>query len=269
MAKLNYRNSSVKIFVRTLWSFGISPVVTINALRGIPSFIQDYFRIKKLMKEDNDFKKIIFSPVSGDRYEQGGDMQSIYFQQDLYVAQHVFKNNPVNHLDIGSRTDGFVAHIATFRNIDIVDIREIKSKFFNINYRQSDMMNPAPSLYDQYDSVSCLHAIEHFGLGRYGDPLDLKGHIKAIENIYKILQSDGLFYFSTPIGPQRIEFNAHRVFDVRYLLSLFKGKFKVESFSYIDDGKVFFPDQELTDINVDANFNCKYGCGIFILRKVK
>jgi len=268
MPTLDYRNPRVKIIARTIWSFGIQPLITFNAIKGIPSYIRDYLRIKKLIKGNSDFNRIMFSPVSGDRYEQGGDMQSIYFQQDLYVAQQVFRNKPVRHLDIGSRTDGFVAHIATFRSIDIVDIREIKSKFFNINYRQSDMMNPAPSLYNQYDSVSCLHAIEHFGLGRYGDPLDLNGHIKAIENIYHILQPNGLFYFSTPIGPQRIEFNAHRVFDIGYLLQLFEGKFRVESFSYIDDGKAFFPEQDLIESNVRNNFNCNYGCGIFTLRKV-
>ena len=37
------------------------------------------------------------------------------------------------------------------------------------------------------DSISCLHAIEHFGLGRYGDPVDVLGHVKALDNIRKAL----------------------------------------------------------------------------------
>ena len=180
-----------------------------------------------------------------------------------------FLDNPSNHLDIGSRTDGFVAHIAAFRQIDIVDIRDIKSQVSNITFKQSDMMNPSPGLYNQYESVSSLHAIEHFGLGRYGDPIDLDGHLKAIDNIYNILKPGGKFYFSTPIGPQRIEFNAHRVFDVSYLINTaFANKFVIESFSYLDDYKTLHKDQALNAVKVANNYGCHYGCGIFYLRKI-
>jgi hypothetical protein len=33
-----------------------------------------------------------------------------------------------------------------------------------------------PEWINKYDSISCLHALEHFGLGRYGDRLDPNGH---------------------------------------------------------------------------------------------
>ena len=72
-------------------------------------------------------------------------------------------------------------------------------------------------LINYYDSISSLHAIEHFGLGRYGDPIDYYGFEKAIDNISKLLEISGHFYFSVPIGPQRIEFNAHRVFSIKFL----------------------------------------------------
>lgn len=88
-------------------------------------------------------------------------------------------------------------------------------------------MKPDISLTNYTDSISCLHALEHFGLGRYGDPLNPSGHLNGIESIYIVLKEGRRFYFSSPIGPQRIEFNAHRVFSISYLLKIFEGKFTV------------------------------------------
>lgn len=88
------------------------------------------------------------------------------------------------------------------------------------------------------DSISCLHVLEHFGLGRYGDPVDVNGHFLGLENIYKILKKGGTFYFSVPIGIQKTYFNAHRVFSVDMLTEYFLTKYTIESFSYIDDENI-------------------------------
>lgn len=122
-------------------------------------------------------------------------------------------------------------------------------------------------LIDYYDSISSLHAIEHFGLGRYGDPIDYFGHLRAISNIALMLKSGGRFYFSVPIGPQRIEFNAHRVFSIDYLIKILSQYFEITSFSYVDDRGDFFENVALENDNYKNNFGCKYGCGIFILIK--
>jgi len=68
--------------------------------------------------------------------------------------------------------------------------------------------------------------MEHFGLGRYGDPVNYDGYLLGLNNLYQILKIGGKLYFSVPIGPQRIEFDAHRVFSLSYLLELFYGKYK-------------------------------------------
>ena len=185
-----------------------------------------------------------------------------------YVAKKIFERNPKRHVDIGSRTDGFVAHVAVFRKIEIIDIREQKSKVSNVLFKKADLMKLQDNLIGYCDSISALHSIEHFGLGRYGDPIDYYGYIKAIDNISLMLQKGGVFYFSVPIGKQRIEFNAHRVFSVSYLQDLFHDKFILNSFSYIDDKGDFFENVKLTDKEVQVNFNCYYGCGIFELTKL-
>ncbi len=122
-------------------------------------------------------------------------------------------------------------------------------------------------LIDYTDSVSCLHTIEHFGLGRYGDPLDPQGYLKGLQAIRQVLRKGGMFYFSTPIGPQRIEFNAHRVFSVAYLLDMFQTDYDLLHFSYVDDKGDLHKHVDLKPTDVQRNFGCRYGCGIFELRK--
>jgi SAM-dependent methyltransferase len=115
--------------------------------------------------------------------------------------------------------------------------------------------------------LSCLHAIEHFGLGRYGDPIDASGHLRGLVNIHRCLRPGGTLYLSTPIGPQRIEFNAHRVFAVRYLLDWFEPMFDFKAFSFVDDAGKLHAHCELTSEQIVSNFGCQYGCGIFELIK--
>jgi hypothetical protein len=74
------------------------------------------------------------------------------------------------------------------------------------------------------DSLSCLHAIEHFGLGRYGDPVNPIGYQSGIVNMVQLLKSGGTFYLSTPIGRERVEFNANWVFDPRSILRFAESK---------------------------------------------
>jgi len=255
-------------FYNLIRLFGFDPISFINSLRGLRFYFRDYSKIKKQKGLDSKFYFGRKYPILGERFSESGTMSGHYFHQDLFVASKIFMNNPKRHLDIGSRTDGFVAHVAVFRRIEIIDIREQTSKVNNIVFRKADLMQLPDDMINACDSISSLHAIEHFGLGRYGDPVDYNGYLKAIDNITKILQTGGKFYFSVPIGNQRIEFNAHRVFSVRYLLDLFRESFILNSFSFVDDKGDFFENNELTQIEIDRNYGCYYGCGIFELTKI-
>lgn len=202
-----------------------------------------------------------------DKKAESGIMKGHYFHQDLLVAQMIFKNNPVKHVDIGSRTNGFVAHIAVFREIELFDIREQHSMVKNIIFKRADLTNLPKELINYCDSLSSLHVIEHFGLGRYGDRIEWNGHLHALENIGLILKAGGKFYFSVPIGRQRVEFNAHRVFGIAYLIEVLEKNFVIDSFSYVDDNGDLTVNAALKEEDISRNFGCYYGCGIFELTK--
>ena len=194
-------------------------------------------------------------------------MKGAYFPHDLIVARDIYKSKPERHVDIGSRIDGFVAHVAVFREIEVFDIRQQTSRVKNIIFKQAVFMQLPPDLTGYCDSISSLNAVEHFGLGRYGDPIDPYGHLKGIENISAMLKPGGVFYFAVPHGKQRIEFNAHRIFDLSYLLKVLDDKYTVESFSYVDDKGDLMENVELQDDKIINNYGCNFGYAIFKLRK--
>jgi len=133
-----------------------------------------------------------------------------------------------------------------------------------MEFIQADLMqSPPESLVGYFDSLSCLHALEHFGLGRYGDPINYDGHLTGLNNMTALLAPGGKFYFSVPVGPQRIEFNAHRVFSVQYLIDCLSPRFRIDDFSYVDDHGELHEHAELAAASVQNSFGCVYGCGIF------
>ena len=78
-----------------------------------------------------------------DYSDNAGNYKGHYFHQDLLVANFIYEQNPKRHIDIGSRVDGFVAHVASFRKIEVIDVRSLtKSKHKNIQFRQMDFMKP-------------------------------------------------------------------------------------------------------------------------------
>ena len=245
----------------------ISSQMAWSGIKAIPPYVSDYVQLKKQLQGRTDFPVRSYYPALFDRYAESGYLVKHYFQQDLFVAQQIFHRAPVNHVDIGSRIDGFVAHVATFRPIEILDIRPLHRPIPNVQFRQADLMDLPPDLHHYTDSISALHAIEHFGLGRYGDPIDVDGHLKALANIHQMLKPGGRFYFSVPIGPQGIVYNAHRVFDLSYLIALFEKEYDVETLSYIDDNEQFVHNADWRSAAVRSNFGCTYGCGIFELIK--
>ena len=254
--------------MRLTWSNFKKHPLWFRVFKGIDFYHRDYMTLKSQLKDNNDFAIEEFFPCLKERRSASGVMKGHYFHQDFLVARLIYRNKPKRHIDIGSRIDGFVTHVASFREIEVFDIRPLKANLPNIVFTRADLMNPPKELFGKCESISSLHAIEHFGLGRYSDPVDADGHLKAIHNIHTMLRVGGTFYFSVPIGRQRIEFNAHRVFSVAYLLGILTGRFAIESFSYVDDKGNLLENVNLDEDTIAANCGCNYGCGIFELSKI-
>ena len=242
--------------------FGLNPRYLIYSILGLPRYARDLFKFRKQYQG-----KMEIMPCLHDWFEEGGSTKTEYFWQDLYIAQKINHANPSKHVDIGSRVDGFVAHVASFREIEVFDIRQITSEIPNITFKQADLMNPIIDYIDYSDSLSCLHALEHFGLGRYGDEINVDGYKLGLVNMTKILKKDGIFYLSTPVGIEKVAFNAHRIFNpVELKLILNDIGFQLTEFAWFGHNNKI-----IKSLDIDADLiklsQQSYSLGIFTFVK--
>jgi len=192
---------------------GVDLIKAARALRGVPRFVRDWMRFRA---EYGGEMRLL--PCLHDWRGEAGEIRHEYFWQDLLVARLIFQANPRKHVDVGSRIDGFIAHVASFREIEVLDIRPLRKAIPGVVFRQVDILNLPDELCGYCDSLSCLHALEHIGLGRYGDPIDPRGPEKAFNKLVRMLELGGTFYLSVPCGRERVEFNAHWIFSVETIL---------------------------------------------------
>jgi hypothetical protein len=267
--KIIASRSALKSIHAWVSAFGFNVIKFIDALRGFPSVIREYFIVKKENNmSEKPFHMRFTMPCFDDKYSLKDVVSGHYFHQDLLVARKIFERNPQKHVDVASRIDGFVAHIATFRTIEIIDIRSMDVTIPGVVFKKADIMSPDIDIMEYCDSLSCLHALEHFGLGRYGDPIDTLGYVHGFENLRRILKKGGILYVSVPIGKERIDFNAHRVFNISTIMDMAKSSFELIGFSYVDDGGDLHENINLENSNIASNCGCNYGCGIFEYRKI-
>jgi len=213
---------------------GIRPTALLRALRAWPRYVADRNTFRR-MDGSGSMPWGSELPMLAEWDEHSGDLGG-YFFQDLVVAKWIHEARPKRHVDVGSRLDGFIGHLAVFREVEVLDIRPQQARVPNVRFHQLDLMEELPPEWIECtDSLSCLHTIEHFGLGRYGDPLNPNGHLKGLEQLCKLLKPGGTLYLSTLIGRERIEFNAHRIFSAQTLLSWFGNDFEIQRCAVIDD----------------------------------
>lgn len=202
----------------------------------------------------------VLRPMLADAASEAGHLDAHYFLGDLLVARRIHRARPPRHVDVGSRIDGFVAHLLIFMEVEVVDVRPLATEVPGLRFVQDDGMSLASLADGSVPSLSSLHAVEHFGLGRYGDPVDPSGSARAIAAFERVLAPGGVLYLSFPVGRPRVEFNAHRIFDPVGLLEA--SGLELVRFDWIDDdGRLH------EDAQPEAARGQDYALGIYELRR--
>lgn len=203
-------------------------------------------------------------PITKDKYAPAGSITN-YFWQDLWAARLIVKSSIRNHFDIGSRLDGFIAHLlAAGIDVTMIDIREFPEQVEHLNTIVDDATSLRQIPDESVESLSALCSLEHFGLGRYGDPVDPEACFKCFDNIQRKLKKGGRLYISVPVGKERVEFNAHRVFYASTIIECFS-TLRLEEFSCTSQGKI----ESNVDIHKYDNdlHNGEYRYGLFSFLK--
>lgn len=231
------------------------------------SFIEDDIRTYTKMNQRPDFEinEKYMWPVIKDKYALAGTVNN-YFWQDLWAAKLVVKSGVKQHLDIGSRLDGFITHLlASGIEVTMIDVREFPGEVEGLHTVVDDATSLKQITDNSIESFSALCSLEHFGLGRYGDPIDPEACFKCFDNIQRTLKEGGRLYISLPIGKERVEFNAHRVFYPSTVIECF-GSLKLEEFSCTSDGKIEY-DVDIHKYDNDRH-NGNYRYGMFYFTKL-
>lgn len=179
----------------------------------------------------------------------------VYFYQNAWCAEKIFATKPQQHYDIGSQA-GLIGTISQFTPTTMVDIRPLNIELKGLNFIKGDIVS-LPFKDASLESISSICVIEHIGLGRYGDKLDPFGSEKAVQELKRVLATDGSLYISLPVDASNtVYFNAHRAFTREYVLKLFSPLQLIEE-KYIYKNRLFN----------DYDQNRGFGTGLFYFKK--
>jgi hypothetical protein len=228
------------------------------------SYLKDRRDFSDLMKKEYEWPLFNY-PILQDRSAESASLGE-YFWQDILVAKEIMKQAPNRHIDVGSRIDGFIAHLACVRKVEVLDIRPLTVQIDNLKFTQWDITQPNTELTGVADCVSCLHTLEHIGLGRYGDKLDPNGWRKGLRSLVDLVAPGGGLWLSVPIGRQRVEFNAHRVFDPATIIrSAGELGMKINRFFYLSDS--YFVESIMLEKDLAFLRTEHYNLGVFYFTK--
>jgi len=182
-----------------------------------------------------------------------------YTYHPAWAARIIAQTKPSEHVDISSILY-FGTMLSAFVPVKFYDYRPAHLSLSNYESGFADLKKLSFTD-DSIESLSCMHTIEHIGLGRYGDELDADGDIRAINELKRVLKPGGSILFVTPVGKPRVEFNAHRVYSYEQITEYFS-PLTVKEFSLIPDsgGLVEGADPSLVAQQ-------QYGCGCFWFTK--
>lgn len=229
------------------------------SLLHLPRYLVDWVRFRRAAVPGTARISDSF-PVLSDRLKTT-PFDPHYVHQGAWLARRVAEAKPERHVDVGSLVQTISVlsgHVPTV----FVDYRPAKLSHHGLASVAGDICR-LPFADASIGSLSCLHVIEHIGLGRYGDPIDPLGAHRGAKELQRIVRNKGKLYLSTPIGRERVCFNAHRVFDPATILSFFD-ELTLVTFSFVaDDGQLH------SDVAVDQIPELEYGCGFFEFQRTE
>lgn len=181
-----------------------------------------------------------------------------YIYHTAWAARILAKTKPDVHVDISSSLY-FCSIVSAFIPVKFYDYRPAKIHLSNLTSEKADLLS---LLFENNSikSLSCMHVVEHIGLGRYGDRIDPNGDLKAIGELKRVLAPGGNLLFVVPVGKPKIVFNAHRIYSYGQIIDYFND-LKLKEFTLIPDeaensGLIYNAAKELADAQ-------EYACGCF------
>jgi len=190
------------------------------------------------------------------------DIEPHYTYHPAWAARIVAQVRPAVHVDISSSLS-FCTILSAFVPVKFYDYRPTKLNLDNMTSEAADLLQ-LPFESGSVTSLSCMHVVEHVGLGRYGDNPDPEGDLKAISELKRVLSPGGSLIFVVPIGKPKILFNAHRIYSFDQIEEYFSDM-KMKEFSLITEdnakgGLLRNSTRERADQET-------YGCGCFWFMK--
>jgi SAM-dependent methyltransferase len=227
-------------------------------------FIRDFLQFRRLnTAADNRFHLRWRDryPCLRDR-TQKTTFDRHYIYHTAWAARIIAKTRPAVHTDFSSILH-FCSQISAFVPVKFYDYRPADLQLNNLTCEHADLTQ-LPFGDRSFHSISCMHVVEHIGLGRYGDPLDPSGDLKAMRELERVLAPDGTLLFVVPVGQPVIQFNAHRIYSPAQISKQF-GELHLEEFALIPDKTgdgdlIVNPSKELVERQ-------RYGCGCFWFKR--
>jgi len=186
------------------------------------------------------------------------DYDHHYVLHTAWALRKAKEIKPCKHIDISSSLY-FCTALSAFLPVEFYDYRPADVHLSDLKTAHADLTN-LPFESNSINSISCMHTVEHIGLGRYGDPIDYDGDFKAVSELKRVTAIGGNMLFVVPLGKPKIIFNAHRIYSYKQITEMFEG-WKLKEFSLISDddkgGKL------IINANEETANEQNYGCGCF------
>ena len=183
-----------------------------------------------------------------------------YLYHPAWAARILAQTKPDKHVDISS-TLNFCTMLSAFVPTEFYDYRPAGISLSNLKSDQADLTD-LPFADNSLKSLSCMHTIEHVGLGRYGDKINPQGDLQAVSELKRVTAPGGDLLLVVPVsGEARLQFNAHRIYRYDQIINLFDN-FELINFSLVDDNKNFI--NKASEFEADKQ---RWGCACFWFRK--